>query len=102
MHYLPTPIKPGPLTRESAEALTEALRDLYGLLGGFSPVPPITIRQDAGGVSIGVDATALADLLPGGGGGGGLEVKELDGSPDYAGVTVLIVDQADGFSLSQP
>lgn len=37
-----------------------------------------------------------------GGGGSGLTVEEADGSPQYASVTTLRVDQADGAVLSQP
>jgi hypothetical protein len=33
---------------------------------------------------------------------GGITVAELDGSPSYASTTTLIVDQADGYQLSQP
>lgn len=32
----------------------------------------------------------------------GITVKEADGTPTYTGVSTFIVDQADGFSLSQP
>src|SRR5262245_43591735 len=31
----------------------------------------------------------------------GIEIKEADRSPDYTGVMLLVVDQADGFMLSQ-
>jgi hypothetical protein len=31
-----------------------------------------------------------------------ITIKEQDGSPSYGGITTLIVDQADGLSLSQP
>jgi hypothetical protein len=31
-----------------------------------------------------------------------ITMKEADGNPSYAGVTTLIVDQADGLVLSQP
>lgn len=94
---LPAPIPAGPLSYQTAQALTEALRDLYALLGGLSTAPPLTGRMDTNGLSLGLNLTALATSI-----GAGLEVKEVDGAPDYLAVTVLSFDQADGFVLTQP
>lgn len=37
-----------------------------------------------------------------GSGGGSLTVKEIDGSPEYTGTTIIEVDQEDGLSITQP
>ncbi len=62
------------------------------LLGGFSAAPPLQVRQDQSGVSYSLNTNAVDSL----------EVKELDGSPDYLNIGVLEVDSSTGLSLSQP
>jgi hypothetical protein len=44
--------KPGALSRADADALNQLARDLYTIFGGFTGAAPISVRQDAGGVSI--------------------------------------------------
>lgn len=50
----------------------------------------------------GSERWAVVRLGDGAGSGGGIDIEEGDGSPSYAGVVTIIVDQSDGLRLTQP
>ena len=54
-------IRPGPLSRADADAINQALRDLYSLR--FTGAPPVDVRQGVGGVSIAIQTAALAQVI---------------------------------------
>jgi hypothetical protein len=82
----------GPLSVPDAQRLNEMWRELERLRR-LTVGAPLQISHGMGGDVI--SAPGLGGLL------GGLTIEDADGAPEYAKVTTIQFDQADGFTLSE-
>jgi hypothetical protein len=58
-HRQPPWIPPGPLSRQTADALMASLRDLFQHWGGFTAMPPLFWQEDRQGMRVGINPSAL-------------------------------------------